>query len=83
MMIGKIEMRLAVPEDFKVKTFKGEELKKDVIYFVQDMDDESKMQGCFVLSYDQDLTIFKEMLQAEMIYVPVVDENLVEFLKPE
>lgn len=82
-MIAKIELRLAVPEDFKVKTHKGQSLKENAIYFIQEMDDDSKMQGCFVLSYEQDLTIFKEMLEAEMIYVPIVDENLVEFLKPE
>jgi len=46
------------------------------------MDLEDKMQGCFVLSYAQDLEVFKELLEAEMIYVPLVDENLVEFLKP-
>jgi hypothetical protein len=81
-MLGKIEMRLAIPEDFKIRNGTRDELKQGAIYFVEDMDLEDKMQGCFVLSYAQDLEVFKELLEAEMIYVPLVDENLVEFLKP-
>ena len=82
-MLGKIELRLGVPDDFKIKNGNQIKLKEGAIFFVADKDVENKMQGCFVLSYAYDLIIFKEMLQAEMIYVPIVDESLVDFLEIE
>lgn len=82
-MLGKIELRLATPDDFKIKIKNIEKLKVGAVFFVQDFNEEERMQGCFTLSYYQDLFIFKELIEAEMIYVPRVDQRLLTFLNDD
>lgn len=77
-MLAKIELRKAVPSDFKKSKY---QLKLGQPYLILDKDHHVLIYD--VIKRDLDVNIFKTFLEDGQVYVPLQDYSLKEFLKDD
>ena len=77
-MLAKIELRKAVPEDFKIDRFN---LKLNQPYLVLDEDGHVRIMD--VIRPDLDAFAFKGFLEKGLVYVPLEDHKLKNYLKDQ
>jgi len=74
--LALIEVRKALPEDFKLP---GDILKLGQPYFIVDKDNHVLYH--YVMTADVDLEIFAEYLKKDMIRVPIEDQKIKAHLR--
>lgn len=77
-MLAKIELRKAVPEDFKLNNF---QLKYGAPYIIVDKDGHVLIHD--VIKADLDLFVFKNFLEKGQVFVPLQDYDLQTYLKTQ
>lgn len=83
-MLAQIEVQKAEPLDFKVVEKNGKErLKIGAVFYIADPENENHMRGAFVIDGKEDPYILKLLFEAELLYVPVENLHLLDYIKDE